>query len=88
MEDVKPQTSPSLIEELANARIADRRCGVMKVMEIMTEEESSQLVSAIDNPRISITDIVRIMKGHGFSVSENMLYRHRRRGDGGCECPR
>jgi hypothetical protein len=88
VEDVKPQTSPSLIEELANARIADRRCGVLKVMESMTKQESAQLVSVIDDPHVSLIDVVRIMKNHGFSVSEKMLYRHRRRGDGGCECPR
>lgn len=88
MADARHQTSPSLTEQLANVRTADRRCGVLKIMEHMTEDEAAQLTSVLDDPYVSLSDLTRILKSNGFSISDKMLYRHRHRGDGGCGCPR
>ena len=88
MEDAKPQTNLSLTEQLANAQITDRRCGVLKIMEKMTDDEAAQLIGVLDNHHVSLPDLVRILKSNGYNVSDKMLYSHRHRSDGGCRCPR
>lgn len=88
MADAKRTTSPSLLEELAEAKVADRRCGIVKIMERMDEAEAAMLLDTIDNPIVSASDIARILTSHGFRASDKMIWRHRNRGSGGCGCPK
>jgi hypothetical protein len=86
--DAKHQTSPSLIDDLTKARLGDTRCGVAKILEQLDGAEREKLLETIDNTMVSAIDIARILKSHGFKASDKMIYRHRKRSDGGCGCPR
>lgn len=87
MADAKRQTSPSLGDDLDEAKIVDRRCGIAKIFDEISDEDREKLVATIDNALVSPSDIARILQKHGLDVSEKMVYRHRNRGRGGCRCP-
>lgn len=88
MADAKHTTSPSLLADLSSAKVADRRCGIVKIMERMDADEADALMAAIDNPLVSASDLARILTQHGFAASDKMIWRHRNRGNGGCGCPK
>ncbi len=88
MADVKPPTSRNIIDDLANARVADTRCGILQILEVMSDDDGAALILAIDNPQVSVIDIATILRSHGYKASDKMVYRHRNRSRNGCSCPK
>ena len=88
MADVKPPTSRSIGDDLANARVADTRCGILQILEAMSDDDGAALSLAIDNPQVSAIDIATILRSHGYKASATMVYRHRNRSRNGCSCPK
>ena len=88
MEDAKRRTSPDLIAAISRIESRPASCGVARAMVEMTDDEKIVLVSAIDNEDIGPMELSRVLREHGFDVSDRMIYRHRRRSSGGCSCPK
>jgi len=93
-EDAKPQISNSLsLDEAIDNFIPAKKgngmiCSVKRTLESLEEPTRNKLVALMVNPEVLSLDLVNLLKAHGYSVSAEVMRRHRRRANGGgCSCP-
>jgi hypothetical protein len=64
------------------------QCRSALLLAALEPTEAAALARAIDDPTISAVDICRLLTDHGHRLSVDSIRRHRKRGQGGCTCPR
>lgn len=79
----------SLMDDLKNAyQPKGTRCTVSVMLDQLEPRESKAVVEAIDDDKVSLTALSRILLLHGHTISARTLRRHRNRNQGdGCACP-
>lgn len=93
-EDVKQQTNKLLnFDKALDSFIPSKKsngmvCSVKKVLEVLPESSRTKLLNLMENPEVLSLDLVGLLKSHNFTVSAEVMRRHRRRAKGGgCSCP-
>lgn len=76
---------PDLFKDIVseNTRTPADGCGIVRILETMEPEDRSDLEQALANRSIASSAIDRALRKHGYSVSGNMVRRHRRKD---CSC--
>lgn len=79
-----------LAEALASAEATryGTKCTVAVLLDELSADDRAALVAALDDPKVTTTQIVGALKSVGHNIGAGTLGRHRRRADGsGCRCP-
>ena len=78
----------SKLDKLGEER-SGKDCSVAHLLSSLDERTARKLLEKIDNPKIRISDIGRVLSETGFQIASQTLGRHRKRGfAGGCRCER
>lgn len=83
-----------LLEDLAKLKDARRntggsRCRVAVVMDQLSDDEKELFTHLIDETDVFATQIAEALRTNGYQVNAGHIQHHRRRkGSGGCICPR
>lgn len=93
-EDVKPLINNSVSFDTAldnfipNKKSNGMICSVKRTLDSLEEPTKSKLMNLIDNPEVLSLDLVGLLKKYNYTVSAEVMRRHRRRAKGGgCSCP-
>lgn len=76
---------PDLLKDIMseNSNAPKTGCGIAKLLKNMTKPDSTDLQEALENPIITSSAIDRALRKNGYTVSGNMVRRHRRKD---CAC--
>ncbi len=93
-EDVKQSTSKSLSFDQALNNFTPTKksngmvCSVKKVLDSLQEPTKGKLMALMANDSVLSLDLVKLLKEFEYTVSAEVMRRHRRRAKGGgCSCP-
>jgi len=79
----------ALLDDLETVGKNVSQCSIARITKQLSTKESEALVRLIDDPETSPTSLARVLNKNGFSISRQVINRHRNRGkkELGCTCP-
>lgn len=93
-EDVKQQINnlvdfdTALSNFIPNKKTNGMVCSVKKILDKLENPTKDKLNALMENPQVLSLDLCNLLKQYNFSVSAEVMRRHRRRAKGGgCSCP-
>lgn len=63
-------------------------CTLGVLLETLPDDDREDLEAAVDDPRIPGTQISKALATLDLEIAAETVLRHRKRGAGGCKCPR
>lgn len=79
----------ALLDDLETVSKNVSQCTIARITKQLSNKESEALLKLIDDPETSPTSLARVLNKNGFSISRQVITRHRNRGrkELGCTCP-
>lgn len=69
---------------IANEPVGRMRCSIGLILDALDDRDRTALETALDDPAVRPTSLARVLRSHGYQMSEHTIRRHRRRD---CRCP-
>lgn len=79
----------ALLDDLETVGKNVSQCSIARITKQLSAKEAQALIRLIDDPETSPTSLARVLAKNGFSISRQVINRHRNRGkkEIGCTCP-